>query len=79
MNVVRRFAIGFESKEEGQLLTLDAFADMIDFEEKLSQLSAKQEDGTTLYYKDYCLTFFDQDLDQEVSLKDYSNMCTLHF
>ena len=32
IEVVNKFAIGFESKEEGKLLTLAAFQEMIDFD-----------------------------------------------
>ena len=32
METVKRFAIGFESKEAGKLLSLAAFEEMIDFD-----------------------------------------------
>ena len=47
-----KLAIGFESKEEGKLLTLGAFADMIDFDEKLNALQVERDDDVFDYYDD---------------------------
>ena len=63
METVNRFAIGFESKEAGKLLSLAAFEEMIDFDQKLNALTV---DGG-LRFKDLCVTFYDPDKNKNVS------------
>ena len=42
IEIKNKLAIGFESKEKGKLLTLAAFKEMIDFDQKLNALQVSK-------------------------------------
>ena len=42
IEIKNKLAIGFESKEKGKLLTLAAFNEMIDFDQKLNALQVSK-------------------------------------
>ena len=59
--------IGFESKQEGQLLTLEAFQDMIYFEQMVNEISITTPDNEVERYENYCIKL-DVELEKQVSL-----------
>ena len=53
--------IGFQSKEEGKLLTLKAFEEMIEFDRELNAITVDVR-GESYVYKDGCIKPFNNDL-----------------
>ena len=64
-----RFALAFESKEAGKLLTLDAFQDMIDFEQGFFEISAPKSngDGEEETMLDICRRYYEPEKNKQVS------------
>jgi len=55
-----RFALAFESKQEGKLLTLGAFQDMIEFEQGFFDISAPKSNGEgEETMQNICYKFYD--------------------
>ena len=62
LNGYDTFKVAFESKEEGKLLTLEAFKDMINFEERLQAI---EFEGQT--WSESCLKYKDIETNEKVS------------
>ena len=74
--IIENLGIGFEAKKKDKLLTLEAFAEMLDFDKRLNELEFVNENGEVKYYRDLCNTFYDERKNENVSDNQMS-LCIL--